>query len=106
MTHRGQPRELFAELRKTPRERYVAWRGDLPLPEHLAAKRRPMDPLGGALAMGVVPLSLFAAVLGPSDWSWWQRVVGLLAGLALSVYPTLLIVGYWRVWRRRAGGSS
>ncbi|MFG1809360.1 hypothetical protein [Streptomyces sp. NPDC049040] len=55
--------------------------------------------------MAVLPLSLFAAVLGPYGWPWWQRVLGLLAALALCVYPVLLVIGYWCLWRHRASGS-
>lgn len=105
MAHRGQPRESFAGLRKSPREQYAAWRGDLPLPEHLASKHRPLDPLRGAIAMVVFPISFLTAAVGPYGWPWWQRILAFLAALALSVYPTLLIIGYWRLWRRRVSGG-
>ncbi|CAG6397624.1 hypothetical protein SCOCK_580050 [Actinacidiphila cocklensis] len=105
MTHRGQPRESFAELRKSPRERYADWRGDLPLPEHLVSKRRPLDPVRGAVLMLVLPFSALAAAVSPDGWPWWQRVLAFLAALVLSVYPTLLIIGYWRLWRHRTSGG-
>jgi hypothetical protein len=54
--------------------------------------------------MAVLPFSFFSAALGPYGWSWWQRVLGLLAALALCVYPVLLIIGYWRVWQHRTSG--
>jgi lysylphosphatidylglycerol synthetase-like protein (DUF2156 family) len=63
-----------------------------------------MDPVKNAVMMALLPCSAMAVAFGPG-WSWWQRVLAFLAALALCVYPGLLIIGYWRLWRRRASNG-
>jgi hypothetical protein len=98
VTHSGSPGKPWKK--KGIREHFTDWRGDLPLPEFLATKRQPLDPVRSALVLTTLPLSCLAAAFAPG-WQWWQRILALLAALALSTHPTLLLIGYRRLRRRR-----
>jgi hypothetical protein len=56
--------------------------------------------------MAVLPFSALSAAVSPDGWLWWQRFLAFLAALALGIYPTLLIIGYWRLRRREVSGDS
>jgi len=59
------------------------------------------DPVKTLLFFLLVPALLLAGALGAMGWVWWQRLLAGVAGLALTAYALLALVG---AWRRRGGG--
>ncbi|MEU7580420.1 hypothetical protein AB0B50_22795 [Streptomyces sp. NPDC041068] len=57
------------------------------------------DPFRKAMFLILAPGLLIAGALGGMDWTWWQRMLAGMVGLALASYVVLTLLGAWRLRR-------
>ncbi|KPC61796.1 hypothetical protein ADL29_22160 [Streptomyces chattanoogensis] len=55
------------------------------------------DPIRTLLFFLLAPTLLLAGALGAMGWSWWQRLLAGMSGLALIAYVVLVFLGLRRL---------